>query len=544
MGGNLEHRWKLREDWQNNPIICLRENAQSPSLGLKYNEQRVENSSLRPVLEKEVALAGNRVETFGDTSVASHSIDPIFQPEQVAICSRSGNTSCRRIAYAYALGAGCCEVLWNARERIAPAHSWVDKPGKGEAPQPPLDPRQAWGRSAIIGVEAHGARGLVPEHVHGSGILSENARIPTQRGKALWDRKGRKPKQDLAQTSRNCLPARRKVDVAFFPCHFLPPHDSGEGRQGKEAQGLMVPVNGTRVGRGGSFLNLNATGTAGFDQSAMSRPKGIERRASRMLLDETSTAKGSELDCSKLSEYVKRSAPRVSEWCAVLSDGKSRGGLATWEVWLRRSGGRESKASDSERLLCVVPGVTTVLAFRGELPLLPLRRRDLLDKSRISVARKRWKTSMVLHGRFKSLAGKISSDKDPMSILLVASVDKGNPGLRGRCAEGWFWHVASRVQYIKYPSSVAHECMSTRCTHEWGYPIGTEFRKPPFSRPEEGGCQIFVRYGVIGLRLPGPESAPVHWYHNKWRRGVGKLNQKFGKLGSVKVENYAKEEIK
>lgn len=82
--------------------------------------------------------------------------------------------------------------------------------------------------------------------------MSENARIPTQRGKALWDRKGRKPKQDLAQTSRNCLPARRKVDVAFFPCHFLPPHDSGVVRQGKEAQELMVPVNGTRVGRGGT----------------------------------------------------------------------------------------------------------------------------------------------------------------------------------------------------------------------------------------------------------------------------------------------------
>ena len=99
VGGNCEKTGNC-----NSHIICLRENAQSPSLVLKYNEQRVENSSLRPVLEKEgverekksvaafpvledtgvvpVPLAGNRVdsnsETFGDTSVASHSINPIF----------------------------------------------------------------------------------------------------------------------------------------------------------------------------------------------------------------------------------------------------------------------------------------------------------------------------------------------------------------------------------------------------------------------------------------------------------------------------------
>ncbi|KAH9067830.1 hypothetical protein EDB87DRAFT_1573378 [Lactarius vividus] len=217
VGGNREKTGNC-----NNPIIiCLKENAQSPSLGLKYNEQRVGNSSLRPVLEK----------------------------EELAVTMRWS-----------------LQVLWDAREKIAPAHPWVDKPGKGEAPQPPPSIR---GRPGVGGGDkevphkAHGARGLVPEHVHGSGILSENARIPTQRSKALWDRKGRKPKQDLARTSRNCLPARRKVDVAFFPCHLLPPHDSGVGRQGKEAQELMVPVNGTRVGRGGSFLNLNATGTAG-----------------------------------------------------------------------------------------------------------------------------------------------------------------------------------------------------------------------------------------------------------------------------------------
>ncbi|KAN0130137.1 hypothetical protein V8E53_012082 [Lactarius tabidus] len=85
--------------------------------------------------------------------------------------------------------------------------------------------------------EAHGARGLVPEHVHGSVIFSENARIATQKGKALWDRKDRKPKEDLAQTSRNCLPARRKIDVAFYPCHFLPPYDSGGGKAGQRSTG-------------------------------------------------------------------------------------------------------------------------------------------------------------------------------------------------------------------------------------------------------------------------------------------------------------------
>ncbi|KAH9050291.1 hypothetical protein EDB84DRAFT_1433247 [Lactarius hengduanensis] len=394
VGGNCEKTGNC-----NNPIICLRENAQSPSLGLKYNEQRVENLSLRPVLEKEEDQGVVDWQWHWQATGWRPSVTPPWH--HTALIPYFSPNKSRSVA------AAQTRVLVNARGKIAPAHPWVDKPGKGEAPQPPLDPRQARGHSAIIGVEDDGARGLVPEHVHGSDILSENARIPTQRGKALWDRKDRKPKQDLAQTSRNYLPARRKVDVAFFPCHFLPPHDSGVGRQGKEAQELMVPVNGTRVGRGGSFLNLNATGTAVFDESAMSRPKGIERRASRTrdmalaaaigtvtkrttavrteqwmfprnvvgieetvftdrVLDETSAVKGSELDCPKLSEYVKRSTPRVSDWCAVLSDGKSRGDLATWEVWLRRSGGRVSKAS--ERLLCVVPGVTTVLAFRGELP--------------------------------------------------------------------------------------------------------------------------------------------------------------------------------
>ena len=102
--------------------------------------------------------------------------------------------------------------------------------------------------------QTHEARGLVPEHVHGSGILSENARMPTQRGKALWDRKGRKPKQDFAQTSRNCLPARRKVDVAFYPCHFLPPYDNGGGKAGQRSAG----TDGSRQRHGAWVVERNA----------------------------------------------------------------------------------------------------------------------------------------------------------------------------------------------------------------------------------------------------------------------------------------------
>jgi hypothetical protein len=50
-------------------------------------------------------------------------------------------------------------------------------------------------------------------------------------------------------------------------------------RQGKKRRTVMVPVNGTRVGRGEErkrskvHLGLSATGTATFDKSAMSRPK-------------------------------------------------------------------------------------------------------------------------------------------------------------------------------------------------------------------------------------------------------------------------------
>ncbi|KAF8268908.1 hypothetical protein EI94DRAFT_1785605 [Lactarius quietus] len=239
----LERRWKLPEDWQLQwpNHMFLRENAQSPSLGLKYNEQRVENSSLRPVLDKEGVQRekNNRInnKTFSpaleDTSVVDCQCH--WQPEQVAIRSRA--------AEKHPFDTPFCET---ARARIAPVHPLIDKPGKGEVLQPRLDPRK--GYTAIIGAKAHGARGLVPEHVHGSGFLSENARIPTQRGKALWDRKDKRgPRSDVKK-----LPSStEKSRCGILSCHFLPPYNSGGpgGRQGKEAQELMVPVNGTRVGR-------------------------------------------------------------------------------------------------------------------------------------------------------------------------------------------------------------------------------------------------------------------------------------------------------
>jgi hypothetical protein len=72
----------------------------------------------------------------------------------------------------------------------------------------------------------------------------------------------------------------------FIPATSFHPTTAEGGRQGKEAQELMVPVNGTRVGRGEerkrSEGSLNATGTAVFDESAMRRPKGDERRTSRV----------------------------------------------------------------------------------------------------------------------------------------------------------------------------------------------------------------------------------------------------------------------
>jgi hypothetical protein len=82
-----------------------------------------------------------------------------------------------------------------------------------------------------------------------------------------------------AQTSRDCLPARKEVDVASFLCHFPPPHDSEWADRAKKRRKLMVPVNGTRVGRVGErkrsevHFNSSATGTAVFDKSAMSRLK-------------------------------------------------------------------------------------------------------------------------------------------------------------------------------------------------------------------------------------------------------------------------------
>ncbi|KAI0254638.1 hypothetical protein BJV78DRAFT_1152340 [Lactifluus subvellereus] len=73
-------------------------------------------------------------------------------------------------------------------------------------------------------------------------------RVPTLRAKALWDRtgRGRKTNKGLAQTSRDSLPARRKVDAASFPCFVLPPYDSGWAGRAKKHLELMVPVNGTR----------------------------------------------------------------------------------------------------------------------------------------------------------------------------------------------------------------------------------------------------------------------------------------------------------
>ena len=61
----------------------------------------------------------------------------------------------------------------------------------------------------------------------------------------------RKPKEDLAQTSENCLPARKKVDVAFYPCHFLLPYDSGGEKAGQRSTGTDGSrQRHTRMGRG------------------------------------------------------------------------------------------------------------------------------------------------------------------------------------------------------------------------------------------------------------------------------------------------------
>jgi hypothetical protein len=64
-----------------------------------------------------------------------------------------------------------------------------------------------------------------------------------------------------------------------FPDYFPPPHDRECAARAKKRRTVMVPVNGTRVGRGEErkrsevHLSLSATGTATFDKSAMSRLK-------------------------------------------------------------------------------------------------------------------------------------------------------------------------------------------------------------------------------------------------------------------------------
>jgi hypothetical protein len=73
-----------------------------------------------------------------------------------------------------------------------------------------------------------------------------------------------------------------------FPDYFAPPHDRECAARAEKHRTVMVPVNGTRVGRGEErkrsevHLSLSATGTATCDKSAMSRlKKGVNDERAR-----------------------------------------------------------------------------------------------------------------------------------------------------------------------------------------------------------------------------------------------------------------------
>jgi hypothetical protein len=102
--------------------------------------------------------------------------------------------------------------------------------------------------------------------------------VPSLRGKALWDRRVSKligPCSDVKRLPSSTEKIRCGIVSLLFPSATR----QRMRRQGKKRRTVMVPVNGTRVGRGEErkrskvHLGLSATGTATFDKSAMSRPK-------------------------------------------------------------------------------------------------------------------------------------------------------------------------------------------------------------------------------------------------------------------------------
>lgn len=111
--------------------------------------------------------------------------------------------------------------------------------------------------------------------------------VPSLRGKALCDRRVNKliePCSDVKRVPSSTEKSRCGILSLLFP----PPHDRECAGRAKKHSTMMVPVNGTRVGRGEErkrsevHLSLSATGTATFDKSAMNRPKKYDRRASEI----------------------------------------------------------------------------------------------------------------------------------------------------------------------------------------------------------------------------------------------------------------------
>jgi hypothetical protein len=98
--------------------------------------------------------------------------------------------------------------------------------------------------------------------------------VPSLRAKALWDRKVRKLIGLLLGRQETAFQHGVKSMRHPFPNYF-PPRECAA--RAKKRRTVMVPVNGTRVGRGEErkrsevHLSLDATGTATFDKSAMSR---------------------------------------------------------------------------------------------------------------------------------------------------------------------------------------------------------------------------------------------------------------------------------